>query len=275
MFQSKRRFTLLATIGAAIMALALFASVASAKEPAPGYSQFAGCPSPEEDPAVEFCLRSEITGGHLQMGKKDVPIKQPMTLSGGLNTFFEGFSANSKGGLTKVKQEVPGGIIGLTGLDWLVNFLNLEGLKLYAVTELAATPSHFTFGSVTIPIKVHLINPVLGNNCYIGSTSSPITLHLTTGTTSPPPPNEPITGKAPEVVLDFEKEIIHLNNGIYVDNAFSAPGASGCVLTLFGFIPISLNGFVNSQSGLPAAAGTNETVQNFNLELTERGLVYP
>jgi hypothetical protein len=105
--------------------------------------------------------------------------------------------------------------------------------------------------------------------------SNPITLKLTTETTAPPPPpNKPISGKEGELSID-EKEIIHVNNAIFVDNAFSAPGASGCVLKLFGFIPISLNSFVNSQSGLPAAAGTNEAVQEFDLELVESALVYP
>ncbi len=51
-------------------------------------------------------------------------------------------------------------------------------------------------------------------------------------------------------------------DGTYVDNSFAAPGANGCVLTLFGFIPISINGLVNAQSGLPSPAGTNETVQH-------------
>ena len=59
-----------------------------------------------------------------------------------------------------------------------------------------------------------------------------------------------------------------------MDNSFSAPGASGCVLKLFGFIPISLNGFVNEQAGLPAAAGTNEAVQNINIELALQETVY-
>ena len=195
-------------------------------------------------------------------------------LNGGVDGEFEGFSANAKGGLSKTKQEVPGGIIGLTGLDWLINFLGLEDLKLYAVTELAGVPSDFTINTVTLPIKVNLINPILGNNCYIGSVSSPIVLHNTTGTTEPPPPNEPITGQEPEFSVD-ENIIVHLDDGIYVDNSFSAPGASGCVLKLFGFIPISLNGFVNSQSGLPAAAGTNETVQEFDIEFTARENVYP
>ncbi len=275
MIQSKTLARLLSAAGAAILALVLLAPMAQAKEPNPGYTQFAGCPSPEEKAGLALCLKSDITGGHLQVGSKTVPIENPLTLSGGTDAAFEGFTYNSKGGLSKVKQKVPGGVLGLTGLTWLLEFFGSDALTLYAETELAGTPTGFTISTVTIPIKVHLTTPsgVLGSTCYIGSNASPITLHLTTGTTSPPAPNKPITGKEPEVSFD-ELEILHLNNGIYVDNSFSAPGASGCVLKLFGFIPISLNGFVNSQSGLPSAAGHNEAVQNFNLEFTERENVY-
>lgn len=272
MSQSRKPAKLLVSLGAAIAAMALLAPIAPAAEPAPGYERFAGCPSPEENPTVEACVRSVIDGGHFQMGSKNVPISKPMTLSGG-GTSGGQFVFTSKGGLSPVKQLVPGGIVGLTGLDWLVNFLNLEGLKLYAVTELAGTPNPLT-DPATLPIKVHLINSVLGNNCYVGSTSNPIKLNLTTGTTSPPPPNQPITGKEPE--LSFTPDgVLHGNNGVFVDNSFAAPGANGCVLTLFGFFPISINGLVNSQSGLPAPAGTNETVQNFDLELVNPNLVYP
>jgi hypothetical protein len=33
-----------------------------------------------------------------------------------------------KGGLRPVKQKVPGGVIGLTGLTWLLEFLGSEAL---------------------------------------------------------------------------------------------------------------------------------------------------
>jgi hypothetical protein len=127
-------------------------------------------------------------------------------------------------------------------------------------------------------VKIHLQNStgVLGPNCYVGSNSNPIALHLTTLTTSPPPPNKPISGEDPKLSVDPENEnIIFLKNGKFVDNAFAAPGASGCVLTLFGFIPINLDGLVNLQSGLPAAAGTNETVQVTDSEIAETRFVYP
>ena len=126
-----------------------------------------------------------------------------------------------------------------------------------------------------LPIKVHLVNAALGNNCYVGSVTNPIRLNLTTGTTSPPPPNKPISGIEPPFEYDEATEVIYFKNGKYVDNSFAAPGATGCVLTLFGFIPISINGLVNTQSGLPAAAGTNETIQNFDTEIAGPEVVYP
>lgn len=257
---------------AVLALLVAMVPLAQADTPKPGYTQFAGCPSPKENPAVEACLRSVISSGHVKIGSKNVPITNPITLSGGLLP-GGAITANAKGGLSPVKQTVPGGVIGLTGLDWLVNFLNLEGLKLYAVTELAGAPMLTT--NLALPIKVHLVNPVLGNNCYIGSNANPIKLDLTVETTNPPPPNKPITGKSPVFGFDPLTEMITQKGGTFVDNAFSAPGASGCVLNLFGFLPISLNGLVNAQSGLPAAAGTNEAVQNFDNELASPLTVYP
>jgi hypothetical protein len=271
----KQLSRVLAALVAAAMTAALMAPLAQAETPAPGYGQFAGCPSPKsENPGITNCLRTLVTGGHFKMGNKDVPITEPIELVGGTE-LGENFSFNSKGGLLPAKQRVPGGVVGLTGLDWLLEFLGGEALELYAVTELAGTPKILSVEHVQLPIKVHLINPVLGNNCRVGSNSSPINLDLTTGTTSPPGPNEPITGKSPEFVFDPATHILHANNGTFVDNSFAAPGANGCVLTLFGFIPVSLNEVINLASGLPSPAGSNETVQNFDLEVVASENVYP
>lgn len=275
MHQSRMTVRLLVIAGAALAAVA-FATPAQAKTPAPGYERFAGCPTPQEYPAVVGCVQSVVKGGHFQMGSKDVPITQPMTLTGGVAEGLQGFKYNSEGGLSKAKQIVPGGVIGLTGLTWLLEFFGSNALTLYATTELAGTPQ-LGFTDLTLPIKVHLETPsgVLGKKCYVGSNSNPIVLNLTTGTTSPPPPNKPISGKEPEFGFDPESSIVSMTNGTYVDNSFSAPGASGCTLTLFGFLPLPLSGIVNLQAGLPAAAGTNETVQNTDTEIAEVQRVYP
>jgi hypothetical protein len=268
---------LLGAAAAGLMAVALLAPAAQAAETAPNYEQFNGCPTPAESPATPICVRSDVTGGHLQMGSKTVPIENPLVLQGGVDFEFEGFTPGPEGGLSPTAQKVPGGVIGLTGLTWLLEFFGSEALTLYATTELAAAPSDFTFSTVTLPIKVHLTNPagLLGNNCYIGSNSNPIVLNNTTGTTEPPPPNEPISGVEAEFSEDPELAILSFTGGTYVDNSFAVPGASGCVLKLFGFIPISVNGLVNEQAGLPSPAGTNEAVQEFDIELALQELVYP
>ncbi len=272
--KSKHFRRLAALVAAAVVAVAMLAPAAEAREPAPGYGQFVGCPSPEENSAITTCIHSVVTGGHFDMGNKEVPITSPITINGGTEAGLKGFTFNSQGGMSKTKQKVPGGVIGLTGLTWLLEFLGSEALTLYAVTELTGAVELHGIQGISLPIKVHLINGTLGNNCYVGSTSSPISLNLTTGTTSPPPPNEPITGVPATGTFDLKTGIATLH-GTYVDNSFSAPGASGCVLTLFGFIPISINGLVNSASGLPAAAGTNETVQELEIQQAGKGKVYP
>lgn len=273
--RSKKMARVLALFATAAAAVALLAPAAQAATPKPGFTQFAGCPSKEEVPSVFLCIRSTIDGGNFKMGNKNVPITNPITLSGGLveTETFGHVVANAKGGMSKSPQKVPGGVVGLTGLTWLLELLGSEALTLYATTEIAGGPQLNPAFELKLPIKVHLENGVLGKNCYVGSVTNPIVLNLTNFTTSPPPPASPITGVFPALSEDANG-IITQTNGEYVDNAFSAPGASGCVLTLFGFIPISINGLVNSSSGLPAAAGTNETRQQFDGELAAREAVY-
>jgi hypothetical protein len=251
-------------IGAAVTALtaiAMMAPIAQAATPAPGYSQFAGCPSTAEVATVSSCIRSSVVSGNFKMGNKNITIEKPIVLSGGVDEFLGNFVYNSKGGMPPVNQKVPGGIIGLTGLTWLLEFFGSEALTLYAATELAGTPVFNGLGEISLPIKVHLIHSVLGSKCYVGSTSNPINLKLNLTT-------------FPELNTE-EKEILTVSNATYVDKTFSAPGASGCTLTLFGFIPVSINGLVNTQSGLPSPSGNNETTQNIVTELVDVRKVYP
>jgi hypothetical protein len=265
----------LVVVGACLVSSALAASVAQARTPAPAYRDFAGCPSPQESASVIACFAASIDGGQFKMGSKNVPITNPIRLAGGLTESGE-FLYNAEGGLSKVRETVPGGIVGLTGLDWLVNLLNLEGLKLYAITELAGRPGNPIGEPVDLPIKVHLVNPALGSNCYIGSNSNPINLSMTYGTTSPPSPNMPIEGKFPTIGTDPTRAgVFTFTGGTLVDNSFSAPGATGCRIEL-GLINIGIDGLVDSQSSLPAAAGTNEAVQDIDASFVEpSSLVYP
>jgi hypothetical protein len=269
----KRVRTLFVTLAALVALTALAPQAASATTtPAPGYGQFTGCPNPAQNPAIEICFHTVFTSGEFRVGGVEFPISNPITYSGGYTASNE-VDFNSFGGMPPVPQSVPGGIVGLTGLAWLAGLPPAEQ-EVDADIELAGTPGPPLPETLSLPVKIHLTNALLGNNCYIGSNANPILLDLITGTTSPPPPNKPITGTEPEFSFT-PNEVLDLEEGTYVDNSFAAPGANGCVLTIPGFPPISINSLINSQNGLPSAAGKNTAILDFDTELVEAAVVYP
>ena len=127
--------------------------------------------------------------------------------------------------MSKTEQNVPGGLSGLVDCEEIKGDGYRERFERYACRALSfygrtsgvtatlenvATVENPTIyneratavrnwePAVRLPIRVHLKNPLLGNSCYIGSESNPIELELTTGTTSPLPPNKPIEGETGE-----------------------------------------------------------------------------
>jgi hypothetical protein len=264
-----------AMVVAAFGALSL-ASGASAKLTGE-FKKFEQCPFSNTE--VKRCLYSVTSSGEVILGSKKVPIVNPQVLQGGFGKPVEGFSTfyAAKNGITlsKAAQPVPGGLAGLVNCKQISNFIlkaaceltfenGLTGLN--STLELARPASEIRISeshlgeevgvALKLPVKVHLENPLLGSECYVGSSSSPIIWELTAGTTSPPPPNKPITGTAGELELLEEGSILELLGAKLVDNAWSAPGASGCG-GIFSFI---LDPIVNASAGLPSAAGKNTAI---------------
>jgi hypothetical protein len=268
---------ILVAAGTALASMALLASAAEATPPPAPYQDFAGCPSRAESSFAAFCFKYEFTGGHLQLGKKNIPITNPIVFRGGERFVTGEFLGNSEAGIVAAQQTVEGGLLGLTGNKEIDELLaGYPALAVHATVESAGTP----VGPViqppfTLPVKVHLENPLLGSSCYIGSNAEPINLNLTTGTTSPPPPNAPISGAEG---TEFEHEegrlgVLVSEGGLLVDNAFAVPGASGCVLTI-GSFHIGINKLINQASALPSAAGKNEVKLNYDLSLATPERVY-
>lgn len=274
--RSRYRKILIAA-GAALASMALLASAAQAEKPAPPYEDFAGCPSKAEQPFVADCIKYEFTGGHIGFGNREIPITNPITLRGGFEQETVNFLYNSEGGIIPVQQQVPGGLVGLTGYKWLDEALgSSELLDLYATVELAGQPGSL-LEPFSVPIKLHLENPFIGSNCYVGSSANPIGLGLTTGTTSPPPPNTPITGQEQgglEPEAGRPSVLVSSTPGTFVDNAYSVPAASGCQFN-FGPIHRSIDELVNSRYALPSPAGTNTAVLDFDVALTFPEVIYP
>lgn len=264
-----RHLTVLA-ISAAVM---LGIAVPAASAIAPGYEQFAGCPTTS---TVSLCLRSETNGGSIIIGNTNTPINKQIVFSGGIDGVTGKFVYNGSGGLNAPPLNVPGGLTGLTGLsEFVLNLITFGANQVQAQAILVGTP---TLGlgdkiDLTLPVRIKLINPFLNSNCSLGSTSSPVNLAVTSGTTSPPPPTAPLTGVTAPFGSDPKLAGVLTSTGnVLVGNAFSVPTATGCDLLGFGLI----NSLVNARVGLPSAAGKNSaTFSNTTMKLASHSTVYP
>ncbi len=269
-----KRLFLAAVVAALMLVPASSASAALTGE----YAKFSTCPV--ANTAVEACLYAESSSGSFTIGKKTVPIKNPVVLKGGAGG-PEGifgtlslFTPTDGATLSKTPQPVPGGLLGVTAPSWWPQLLkdlfnetiNNGFTGVTATVEIAGSASSVKASFLNaltgagpafqLPVKVKLSNPFLGSNCYIGSNSNPIKLNLTTGTTSPPPPNTPISG-SPGEGGNIEEKILFLKKNKLVDNAFASPGANGCGGILFSW---AVDPFVESIVGVPSAAGTNTAI---------------
>ncbi len=285
-------------LGASVVALAALSLVAAspslAAEPTGDFAIFKQCP--RFTAGVQLCVYSRVTGGEVTLNKQTVKInedgKHPIILQGGVKineetepeteTFVGALNGET---LSKTPQNVPGGLAGLINCTEIKGSGLLEVLAraackaafetgptgVSAVTELAKPASEITIskrnllieeGTVLgLPAKVHLENPFLGSECYIGSSSSPLQLNLTTGSTHPNPPNTSIKGKSGEIFFKDEFEFVEVPKNVLVNNEFSAPGATGCG----GIFAILIDPIINSKIGLPSEDGHNTAIQDADL----------
>jgi hypothetical protein len=218
------------------------------------FDRFSDCP--KENPEVVLCVVSTTTSGEFTIGSKTVPISKPVILQGGLTANSPVLVPAADGNtLSKTPLPVPGGIVGIGLLPTLTEVTATS--ELAGPVEVDVVNANRGEGvAAVLPMKVKLDNPVLGASCYIGSNSEPLTPHLTTGTTNPPPPAKPIKGSPGEVVIAAHGQLFTITNSSLVDNAFAAPGVNGCDEPLSSLI----DPLVDLQTGLPAEAGKNTAV---------------
>ena len=278
--RGRRQRTVLGGVAAVSLAMLALASGASAKLTGE-FTKFQQCPFNTK--GVARCVYSVTDGGEVVLGSKAVPIVNPVTLQGGYAEFEEegpeaGFSkfyaATNGVTLSKTAQPVPGGLSGLLPpessppvVKELVKAATENGLTgVNATLELARPATEIRLDEVhlaegigvalILPLMAHLENPVLGSSCYVGSSAHPIYWELTSGETSPPGPNEPITGTIGTVHFLEKARIVELENSALVDNAWAAPAASGCG----GLLSSVIDPIINAASGLPAGAGSNTAI---------------
>jgi hypothetical protein len=240
------------TVPSAILAaMALLAPPAMASgKPTGEYAPFTQCPLGTM--GVNQCVYIATSSGELVFGKATVPITKTITLQGGLivsggeETFVEATEGKT---LSKTPEEVSGGFEGPLTLT-----LELVGAVTLSQKNLAEGKG----ATLTLPVRAHLKNAFVGESCFIGSGTKPITLNLTTGTTSPPPPNKAIKGSGGTKETKEGGNLIVYKADSLVDNAFSVPQVEGCGTLV---TPI-----LNAKFGLPSAAGHNSAILNGNSE---------
>jgi hypothetical protein len=286
MGRGSRFMTPLLAVAAVSLAVLGFAAPAMAGKPTGEFANFGECP--QSNPSVNQCIFAQTTSGQFSIGSTEVPIKKTITLQGGLilnestgsETFVDAKIASNTLSLTP--QTVPGGLLKIIAPkgwpEFLQNFfneiINKGATGVTETTELVGTPSlnrlALFFGegtALTLPTRVHLENSFLGSECYIGSSKHPVNVELTTGTTSPPLPNEPIKGNPGEPEAKHEGELVIVKKNSLVNNTFAAPEAEGCGSEiLFGLFTGLVDDAVNSELGLPSASGHNTAILNGELE---------
>jgi hypothetical protein len=256
------------------------------------FAVFAQCPT--AFPGIALCQYVEASSGELAVGGLRVPVDRPIVLQGGatptggpnFNEYFVLPAANGES-VSQTELEVPGGlssVIGCPGFrdggdsgwrrrrhDPCSRFRGWGGSRVSATVESVAgltNPAILNVAALvegkgtalTFPARIHLKNPVLGEGCYLGSESSPIELHFTDGTTSPPPPNQPISGKQGTVEGGEEEgyEMLTVSQSTLVDNTFSVPPAEGCG----GELSSIIDPMVDHTLGLESPAGHNTVILN-------------
>jgi hypothetical protein len=276
MQKHKARVVVAALMAVALTALGLAGS-AQAKLTG-NFTRFAQCPYANLE--VKKCILATTEGGEVVLGKKVVPITKPVILQGGAGKQVEGiapfFAASNGITLSKAPQNVPGGLLGIVpdaSSPFLVKVLikfflenSLTGVN--STLELAKPASEIRISennlaaqegvALKMPVMVHLENPFLGKSCYVGSSASPITWNLTTGTTSPPAPNKPISGKAGFIEFLEEGSIAFGKEAVLVDNAWSAPTATGCG----GILSFLVTPIINAQLGTTTAGNNTAILKN-------------
>jgi hypothetical protein len=285
--RNRIRSTLLVVVAMVATLSAIGVSSAMAT-PKGEYAVFAQCPLSNEE--LSGCLVSRTESGHVTLGTQEVPLVKTQTLQGGLINIAPGVkemaAALNGETLTKTPQKVPGGLLGLVKCNEIKGEGFWEKLEraaceavfenkntgVNATTELAAPASSVIFSlpeaaletgaALVLPVKIKLENPLLGDECYIGSNSNPIVLELTTGTSGS------LKGKYGENSSKEEGGIQVVKNNTLVESNFKAPGVTGCG-EFFSFL---LDPIINAKLGLPATTG-NQAVLNNTIELAGAGLV--
>jgi hypothetical protein len=200
---------------------------------------------------VEVCLRGVASEGTINIGSIDTTFHGPGIVQGGTGDL--GAPPSWADALDGQSYSAPEQLMSKPVMAALGNPSGVTPpaqSQVYVESEQAG-PILFGFVDgatvTTVPLSFHLINPLLGPNCRVGTVQDPVVLNLTTGTSGS------LTGTLGTLHV-AHTDILYTLGTEVVDNTFTAPGATGCGS---GGVWDSA---LDSNNGLPSASGNNEAI---------------
>lgn len=265
-------------------------AVAAAGSALPGeWAALSGCPvdhpamlAADGSSVVATCLGGGSPGGTITMGGTTMSVGAVDLQFGLLNqggTYSLVQPAN--GGLSGDPIVVPGGLLGLmcpsdiplvSGICDAV--VGSPSNTVTATLEPAGPVTDFNLGAavavgqpiMTMPVKIRLRNPFLGDHCYIGSNSGPMVLKV--ANQARPTVRFVRYDASGAASSTGEMNNIMLSSESVADSSFAVPAARGC--GLLGLLDVA----VNARQGLPSPAGENSLVLD-HTEFTIGAFVNP
>jgi len=125
--------------------------------------------------------------------------------------------------------------------------------RVYALAQEAGQITNFSIFTWTQPLKFKLINPLLGNNCYIGSDETPVVVNPSL---SVAPGGSLFVTYDPNPTVHPDTFVLGITVASATDSTFSAPGVTGCGPGP-GVANVPVDEAIDTSSGLPAASGVN------------------
>ena len=136
---------------------------------------------------------------------------------------------------------------------------------MYALATEAGPITNFNLLSWTQPVIFKLINPLLGNNCTIGTFGNPVVLNpaLSVG-----PGGQLTLTNDPNPARNPDSFVLGITQAMAADSTFSAPGVTNCGP---GGWPTSTSARRSTPGpALPAASGNSLTLDgSFQVAATE------
>ncbi len=270
--------------------------------PPPGgiYTPFTNCPilNPLMKEGLSgsavICSAGQVASGSVVLGNITTPVVRPVDVQfGGVQTANANFGGDWTTGISGFSGGIlppPAGLSAMlvtkpdlipvslttalgcsTTTDPNVQALctkavNYGGkyLDVYALAQTAGQLTNFGLTTWTQRIKFKLINPLLGNSCYVGNNNQPIVIN----------PNIQLApGGQLEVLPDPNPtkhpstDVLLITKAIATDTTFTAPGVTGCGPG--GAANISIDSALDAGTGLPSASGVNSLTLNGSFAIAD------